>query len=238
MLNYPIIVQKGDTLTSIGERFGYENPGPIYYFSLNSSLFKKRKKSGNLILSGDKLCVPWHPRQLYKMSATYKHLIENIRNFKKKELNRLNKEFNKIDNFLNMTDLLSIFALQASSITMLSTKIIKGNMVSKEILKWLVMDRLSRANDIGTFIVRKPDTPKKDFNYWFRHTSGKVSPSYWTECLGGKSNSKSCKYGRKFNHQENKKNLVQDCMKDIIKYQSYIKNYKLQADMGIYKKKI
>lgn len=170
-------VKKGDNLTAIGRKWGYENPGPIVAYPDNQKKFKQR--SPDLIFPGEQFAIPWHPDLLRKVIATSKYLAGETTRHATKLIHEQSANKRDLEDFLGKIDAINFLANLGVGLASLTVQGAKGTMTSKEVLLWLVESRVSQAASITTMVVPAPQAPKKDFKFYVRHTLGPWNPSFW-----------------------------------------------------------
>lgn len=171
-------VTRGDTLTKIGKRYGYDNPGPIVAYPPNAERF--RGKSPDLIYPQERFLIPWHPSLLWKYIATTKYLIESVQRGAAGDLQDLQRSKEKLDEFLMKIDAVNFLSNTFVGIGSLAVQGMKGvEMSSGQALRWLLDSRVAIAADMATMGISDPTVPKRDFRFYLRHALGPWNPSYW-----------------------------------------------------------
>jgi hypothetical protein len=234
MLHLEHITKKGDNLTKIGKIYGYDNPGPIYYFPPNQPLFSQRKHKGDLIHPGDTILIPWHPNNLDKAIVTSKHLIQEIKRTEGQLIRQEIKSKNEIDDYLKIIDAIWFIIGSTSSLVELG---LKSTISSKEALSWLIEGRI---DILSTFVVDSPHEPKRDFRFYIRHGLGPDTPSYWASVYAAiqTGDLDLYLYGTTVPHQKNVERIINHAKTDVLKLQQRITELERQKSMSFYHKRI
>ena len=118
-------VKRGDNLTKIGRKYGFDNPGPIFHYHKNNNLFKVKKRTSDKIFPGDKIYVPLHPKAIEKRIEKKRELIKDFGRFKTKISREELKNKKEIDNLFGKIDLAFAFLSFGSGIKKISKEAIK-----------------------------------------------------------------------------------------------------------------
>ncbi|MEL6671100.1 MAG: LysM domain-containing protein [Bacteroidota bacterium] len=183
-------VQAGDSLYNIGKQYGFDNPGPIVYFTtsrarkpVNAKLYQNR--SALTIYPGQVLAIPWTTAQLKLATSRLSNMIRSLdKQFQKDEaeIKQGTHDYKKLQTSLDIgstviTCLIGIgMAAKAGSAVMAGKESLNHAKVAKEFFRGRGMN----AHSIASLSY----TPKAENRAWKgaqRFGLGLLSPSYWSD---------------------------------------------------------
>lgn len=241
LLQHEYIVQRGDNLTKIGRKYGFENPGPIAAFPENQRLFQSQRRSADLIYPGDLLYIPWTYEQLERCIQTSEHLIREVTAFNIRLIQEQIKDKRELEDYMKKIDALNFLAGMGVGIASLTAQGVKGiEMTSKEALVWLLESRATIAGNITTMTVPTPQGPKRDYRFYVRHALGPWNPSFWAEvAMAIKTGDIDIYlYGAGTIAEKTVQKIKRQADKDIQKLKDKINACRTQQAMSFYRKRI
>ena len=176
------IVKPGQTLSAIAKSRGYNNPGPIFAFPANHSLFPT-VHSADVIRPGQRIYIPWHPDLLRKLIVTSDALTVDATEYATKIIERQIRGKEDLEDYLRKIDAINMIAQITVSMAsiVIEGMIEGGELSSRQIAMWLADSRVHMiAGDMVPLIIPTPTAPKKDYKFYLRHTLGPWTPSFWS----------------------------------------------------------
>jgi hypothetical protein len=245
---YPVGI--GDNLFKIANSRGFQNPGPIIAYPPNKALFQRRFGSAFLqvsrdfqLIPGDVLYIPWHPNTLLKTIATGEYLVEEL----KKDTALLIQEQihtkEAMDSLLFKVDAANFLTNIAAGIGGLARNYAGGGyaLSEKAVLEWFVDYRLGTiASNITTMAVPSPSAPKRNINFFVRHTLGPWNPSFWMGVVAAISEGDIdyYLYGHEAVVAKNVYKIQQQALRDVQQLQNRITAARRQLHAPFYQHRI
>lgn len=232
------IVKAGDNLTKIAKNHGFGNPGPIFSYPPNKTLFRNR--SPDAIRPGEKIRIPYHPDLLKKIIATSKYLASELASETTKIMREQDIHKDVLEKFLIKIDAANMLANVGVGLGGLIAKGPGATMTSKEAVSWLVSSRANVASNVATLSIPTPTAPKKDFNFFVRHTLGPWNPSFWASVHSAISEGDVdiYLYGADATTQKTKQKIKQQAEKDIAKLRTRWSDAEGQLKQPYYRARI
>jgi hypothetical protein len=177
------VAQGGETVTEVSKIFRYDNPGPLCHAPYFYSPYMRLKQ-------GDKLYVPFHPRELqYWILASAKLTARTLESLKE-EIEGVHASNEEIENFLMLIEGISIVlsvgaaAVEGAALcakTMKAASAEVREMLNEEALEMLRIEMGKTSAEIFGMAIEASKAPKKGFFFYLRHSPiGWLSPAYWT----------------------------------------------------------
>jgi len=236
---YDVYVARGNDvneLTTIGRKYGYDNPGPIVAFPPNRACFP-RSASPGAVRTGTRLLIPWHPNLLRKLVVTQEHLASEVASRARELIEEQPANKEELEHFLILIDSVCMLANVGKGIGELVAHGAKhGEMTAAQMVNWFLNSRLEIASDITTLSVPAPSQPKKDFRFFIRHTLGPWTPSFWASVYGAirSGDVDTYLYGPAAIEYQTKMNIKRQADADISHLRAKIQDAKQQLSMPFY----
>ena len=237
----PYVVKAGDSLFKIGRRQGFSNPGPIVAYWPNQAFFRKR--SPESIRPGDAFLIPWHPDLLRKFIATMQDLVNKVKITAQELMEGVRKNREQLEEFLVWIDSINLIAqinVALGSLAIENAAAVAGKhgaMESAEVMAWLADATIhTAAGDMAPLIVPQPESPKRDYRFFIRHTLGPWTPSYWASVYAAiKSGDVGVYlYGSDYTQFKDAQSIAAKAKEEIIKVQAPLLHAQRQLALPFY----
>jgi hypothetical protein len=250
-------VQPGDSLSKIGHRKGFRNPGPIFAYPPNQGFFKGR--SPDLIRPKERFLIPWLPDKLQKFITWQDALIQDVKVLANKMIKEELTKKEELEDLMMKLDAITMvacffvavgFAAREGTVVLAEKMPAAAEEAAKaaakqsaeidsKMVEYFADTHFHLAADI-TLMSAPPEPSTSDWKFYARHAFGMWTPSYWGSVAGAvrAGDVGVYLYGSEWTQYKNAQNIANNAKLAIIKAQAPIMHARCQLAMPFYRTRI